>query len=142
MDKEAIQRFRVGVIFGPVDDLNIVAAGYLILHLNILQRAIEFELVPAPTDNVLWSLLSNKESVSRGSVEVAAAGFRDQYHQYWHDLLARSIASEEEPQHLVIISLAKFDDNLYSTTLHDFGLTILALGIWRRLQSSSSLPFW
>ena len=138
MSDKAKGRFRVGVIFGPVDDLNVTAAGYLILHLNTLQRAIEFELAPPPPDNTLWSLLSER-AVSRSAVMKAAVEFRDQYHKHWKVLLSHSIASEEPPDYLIVVSLAKFDDNLYSTTLHDIGVAILALGNWERYMAPPSL---
>ncbi|MFY9557439.1 MAG: hypothetical protein WAV20_19110 [Blastocatellia bacterium] len=138
MNNKATGRSRVGVIFGPVDDLNVVAAGYLILHLNTLQHAIEFELVPSPPDNLLWPLLSRKV-VSRSEVEAAGIEFRDQYHEYWQRLLARSIASETPPSYLIVVSLARFADNLYSTTLHDVNVAILALGNWERYMAPPSL---
>jgi len=136
MGNEGTGRVRVGVLFGPVDDLNIVAAGYLILHLNTLQRAIEFELMPPPPENLLWPLLSGKE-VDRDKVETAVGGFRDLYSQHWQDLLAHSIASEDQTTHLIIISLAKFDDYLYSTVVGS--LVILALGNWKRHMAPPSL---
>lgn len=138
MTQQTPDRFRVGVIFGPVDDLNVAAAGYLLLHLNTLQRAFELELVPAPTESTLWPLLSG-ELVRRDSVEAAAGTFLEQYRQYWQDLLARSIASEEVPRYLIIVSLARFDDNLYSTTIDDLGIGILALGNWERHMAPPSL---
>jgi hypothetical protein len=136
MGNKEVDRVRVGVLFGPVDDLNVVAAGYLILHLNTLQHALEFELMPPPPDNLLWSLLSKKE-VGRSEVETAVSRFRDLYSQHWQHLLAHSIASEDLPNHLIIISLARFDDYLYSTVADSS--IILALGNWKRHMAPPSL---
>jgi hypothetical protein len=138
MNALAGPRSRVGIVFGPVDNLNIVATAYLILHLNTLQDAIEFELVQAPTDNALWHLLSTR-NVDRCEVEEQALVFRDQYGRFWEKLLATSIASEEPPNHLIIISRATFAGNLYSTTLHEPGIAILALGNWKRYMAPPSL---
>lgn len=136
MGNESAGRARVGVLFGPVDDLNAVAAGYLILHLNTLQHALEFELMPPPPGNLLWSLLSEKE-VDRGEVETAVSGFRDLYNQHWQHLLSHSSASEDPPIHLIIISLARFHDYLYSTTVDSS--VVLALGNWKRHMAPPSL---
>lgn len=139
MSQRSTGRFRVGVIFGPVDDLNVVAAGYLILYLNTLQPAIEFELMLPPPDNSLWNLLSEKV-VERSAVEATVTKFRAQYHEHWQRLLESSIASEmAPPSYLIVVSLAKFADNLYSTTLHDDGVAILALGNWERYMAPPSL---
>jgi hypothetical protein len=135
---ERSSRFRVGVMFGPVDDLNVEAASYLILCLNTLQQTIEFELAPKPSESELWTLLSQNE-VERSRVEVAAASFQSKYETYWRELLSRSIASEEPPEHLVIISLARFSNKLYSTVLKDQGVIILALGNWERYMAPPSL---
>jgi hypothetical protein len=134
---EPIARHRIGVIFGPARDLNEVATTFLLLQLNTKQTIIEFELLPPPLTDPLWPLLHSRHRVARDEVEECSASFRSRYQQYWDDLLQGSIVSERMPQNIIIVSMARFSDNLYSTTLD--GLSILALGNWKRYMAPPSL---
>lgn len=134
---KAIVRHRVGVIFGPVGDLNEIATSFLLLQLNTQQSAIEFELLPPPPDDPLWPLLESRHPVERSVAEECAASFVTRYEQFWSRLLKRSLASEQVPPRIIVVSMARFADNLYSTTLD--GLSILALGNWKRYMAPPSL---
>ena len=135
--EEAPTRARIGVVLGPVGDLNTVATRYLILQLNGLQDSLEFEILPEPSKDPLWNLLSSRQPIAREAVKECARGFATRYARYWGDLLSQSIASESVPDHIVVVSLARFADNFYSTTLDR--LAILALGNWKRYMAPPSL---
>ncbi len=105
---KAIARHRVGVIFGPVGDLNKIVTSFLLLQLNTQQSAIEFELLPPPPDDPLWPLLGSRHPIVRSVAEECAASFATRYGHFWSCLLERSIASEQVPPRIIVVSMARF----------------------------------
>ncbi|MEO7996201.1 MAG: hypothetical protein ABI852_02085 [Gemmatimonadaceae bacterium] len=130
------ERHRVGVMFVATGELNIEATSYLLLRLNREQSVFEFEIVQSPSDDALAKLLTNSP-VERKDVEALLPTFHDRYAVYWEKELLTAIANEVPPKFLIIVSLARFADNLYSTS--DGGTAVLALGNWQRYMAPPSL---
>ena len=96
-------RPRIGILLGPLGDLNTSALRFLILHLNTLQSAVEFEILPAPPSDPLWDLLASKIPVDRAETERIAAGFIGRYRDHWQHLLSTYGLSESFPHTVIIL---------------------------------------
>jgi hypothetical protein len=129
---------RVGVILADLGKLNVAALKYLITHLNMLQRSIEFELLAIePTDALLVRLRHGQE-VDRDRCRSMLPAFRDRVlrqlatEQNEYDLSDNSV-----PAGFVVISLARFSDEHYG--LKSGEVQIQALGEWDRTMAPPSI---
>src|ERR1035438_9560143 len=68
---------RVGVILADMGKLNVTALKYLIVHLNTLQRSIEFELLTPDSTDPLLIQLSHEQIVDRDKCRGMLPTFRD-----------------------------------------------------------------
>jgi hypothetical protein len=135
--ESASKRQRVGIIFGPIGKLNVIATTYLILHLNNIQQVIEFEFLPSPEDDPFWKYLQLHVPINRIRAGALASQFKERYKSYWKNEISRTEASERVPENIIVISLVNFLDNYYSITVD--GISILALGNWKRYMAPPSL---
>jgi hypothetical protein len=129
---------RVGVILCELGKLNVTALKYLIVHLNTLQRSIEFELLaPDPFDPLLTVLAKGKiadREICRGQLVV----FRDRIvKQFEHDTVQYDLADRSLPENFVVISLARFSDEHYG--LKSGPVQVQALGNWERAMAPPSI---
>src|SRR5580692_6711495 len=84
---------RVGVILCELGKLNVTALKYLVVHLNTLQRSIEFELLaPDPSDPLL-AALANGEVADREKCRGMLAAFRERILiQFEHEAVEYGLA--------------------------------------------------
>jgi hypothetical protein len=131
---------RVGVVFGhDIVKMNIPALTYLIVQLNKLQHTFEFEILPTFDNAELLLLLNQPHPVSRKEAINLAGDFLSIYGQEIGRLNNQdNYGLEESPcAHLMVITLARFDDNYYSSTGEHVG--IIALGNWEKRMAPPSL---
>jgi hypothetical protein len=128
--------YRVGVIPLQFAGHSIPALKYFVLHLNTIQDAFEFEMLPNNQSKML-QLLESGETVDRNEMRQRSAPFAADYIEYIVTQGANFKVSAEPPRHLIIVSPARFHDNFY--TMQHGSLTILALGNWNRAMAPPSL---
>jgi hypothetical protein len=137
MDESArMQRLRIGIL-SNMDQVSDPALRFLILRMNTIQGSFEFEFLPFdPTDPFLVKLLPGS-IVDREEIRDSAAAFRirqtklfDAYNQGFN-------TKESPPNHLMVLSTARFADNHYN--MRSAGISVVALGNWRRSMAPPSI---
>ena len=129
---------RVGVLLGDLGKLNKAALKYLIVHLNTLQRAFEFAVLPAdPKDSVI-TLLSSNGPVDRRAVRDQLSAFGERTQAFLSRLSEQySLSQKTIPEGFILLTMAKFTDNWYAVSIP--GVRVLALGNWDRHMAPPSL---
>ncbi len=129
---------RIGIILADMGKVNVPVLKFLILHMNTLQQTFEFEFLPTYEDEFLQKL-SKQTSVDRNEIKGAVPLFLDRYQKYLQEEVAvYRIKDVELPtDHLILLSMACFNDNYYTTRKN--GLAILALGNWEASMAPPSL---
>ena len=129
---------RVGVILAELGKLNVTVLKYLITHLNMLQRSIEFELLAIEPEDSLLVLLRHGELVDRDRCRSMLPAFRERVmkqltmEQKQYDLSDNSV-----PAGLIVISLARFSDEHYGLKAGE--VQVQALGEWARSMAPPSI---
>jgi len=129
---------RIGIILADMGKVNVPVLKFLILHMNTLQQTFEFEFLPTYEDEFLQKL-SKQTSVDRNEIKGAVPLFLDRYQKYLQEEVAvyRIKDMELPTDHLILLSMACFNDNYYTTRKN--GLAILALGNWEASMAPPSL---
>jgi len=129
---------RVGVILADLDNLNVTALKYLVVHLNTLQSSIEFEFLAPPTTDPLLTMLTSGRLVDRENCRSMLSSFQERIVKHFereqdeYDLADRSL-----PSNFAVISLAKFSDEHYG--LKSGPVQVQALGNWERSMAPPSI---
>lgn len=131
------QIFRIGLIPGPLGKLNFSALRFLILRLNTIQRAFQYEFLPCDEGFPFIDLLSSKNPLYRKEVIEKAPHFLNQYQVFIEEIIEGYEINEEPPPYYIILSTARFDDRYYSDRTE--GLSIIALGYWERYMAPPSI---
>ncbi len=129
---------RIGIILADMGKVNVPVLKFLVLHMNTLQQTFEFEFLPTNEDEFLQKL-SKQTSVDRNEIKGAVPLFLDRYQKYLQEEVAiyRIKDMELPTDHLILLSMACFNDNYYTTRKN--GLAILALGNWEASMAPPSL---
>ena len=135
MDKKPI---GVGVIPLALRDEALMAFQYLLLEVNRLQSALEFEILPG-TNHSLVEMLDGPPpiEVDRSEVNTLIPVFFDNYCKSIKQWAAGYGLPDPAPHGIVILSNARFLDNYYSTWEHN--VHVLALGNWERHLAPPSI---
>lgn len=128
---------RVGILLGPVGDLNTRVVRFLLLYLNTLQSSLEFEFVPEPPESALLTALASTKPVDRDHVRQLAGQFLADYQAYWMELREDYELLGTPPPRVIVLSTARFSDNYYVTSAGSVG--VIALGNWERYMAPPSL---
>jgi hypothetical protein len=105
---------RIGVVFAHLGKLNVTALKYLIVHLNTLQRSIEFELLARDPNDPLLIALSHENLADRDKCRDMLSSFRDRIvQQFDRERKKYDLADDSLPANFVVVSLAKFSDEYY-----------------------------
>lgn len=128
----------IGLLLGDLGKLNTVALKYLFVHLNTIQGAFEFEVLPTPPDVVITQL-SSKMPIDRSAVRNHLSAFGKRMTQEFLPRLIEqyNLAQRTIPDSFIIITMAKFTDNWYSVAVP--GIRVLALGNWDSYVAPPSL---
>lgn len=127
---------RIGIVFAPVEDLSSPALRYLLLHLNQLQKWFQFELYPSEHD-VLLDTLSSSSVLERIPIREQLDALWNRYCSTWEGWNKDYKLKEGPPDYLVLISLARFEDDYYST--RQGKVSVLGLGNWRGQMAPPSI---
>ena len=129
---------RIGIVLGDVGKLNVAVLKYLVVHLNTLQHAFEFEFLSPPPNNPMIRLLNRECVVSRQTCRSMAPAF----HQQMLTHIAASqnsyrLVDQTSSEDFVIIAMNRFDDN-YSS-MREGRVQVMALGYWDRHMAPPSI---
>jgi hypothetical protein len=129
---------RIGVVFADLGKLNVTALKYLIVHLNTLQRSIEFELLAPDSNDPLLVALSHEKIADRDKCRDMLSSFRDRIvQQFDQERKEYDLADGSLPVNFVVVSLANFSDEHYG--LKAGPVQVQALGNWERSMSPPSI---
>jgi hypothetical protein len=128
--------FSIGVIPLQFEDLNAAALKYFVLHLNMVQTAFEFEMLPPNDDQVLHDLSTNAP-LDRLAIRESAPQFVERYLRFLELGESNYGLRPQPPQHLIVVCAANFRDEFYITQRGQ--LTVIALGNWSAAMAPPSL---
>ena len=132
---------RIGIIISGLDNANLPALCYLLLHLNTLQSTFEYEIWPLELEvenDELINILTAKQPIERELVRAKVNPFVDSYEACLRDWMAQvKITDATFPEHYILITMAQFSDGYYS--MRQDRLSILALGNWKRTMAPPSI---
>ncbi|SRR5258706_11708070 len=136
VSKEAKPK-RIGVILLGLKYSSLPALQYLILHMNVLQKSFEYELLPFDFNDEFMQLLLNKE-VDYDSIHYKKV---NEFTKRLKSFLEKTSASYElwdtPPEQYIIVCMARISSNYYSVSFK--GLSILALGNWETIMAPPSI---
>jgi hypothetical protein len=114
-----------------------VAVRFLLLRLNVVQTAFEFEFIPLLTRDPFVDGLRGRGVLDRSETKVASDAFADRLERSAVAGAAMFGLPDEERQRVVVLSTARFADRFYVTRTPR--LSVLALGDWERTMAPPSL---
>lgn len=130
------QRRRIGILT-HMDGSDDAALRFLILRMNTIQGGFEFEFVPFdPSDPFLVALRPNSLA-DRQRLRGECAAFAERQREVFRGFSAGFRTTESAPEHIVVLSTARFSDNHYS--MRHEGVSVIALGNWRRSMAPPSV---
>ena len=127
---------RIGILLVGLQQANIAALRFLVLQMNRVQVTFEYEFLPVPDDDFIRHL-KRGDVLDRDEIKARIPAFTDRYRSV---LAKQNIAyglQEEPAEHFVVVSLARFADQFYSTRRQAF--SVLALGNWERFMAPPSI---
>jgi len=128
---------RIGILLGDLGKLNLRALKYLVLNMNSLQSAFQYEFLDCDPDDELILTLCGRQKVNRKAVKRGIPAFIKRQNKYFQNVVAESETQEPSPSYFILLSLAKFADGYYTTRVGD--LSILALGNWKKSMAPPSI---
>src|SRR3981081_153987 len=127
---------RIGVLLGH-QELDVPALKFLILQLNSLQHAFEFELLKCDSKDRFLEVLASDATLDRDQVKADALGFVERYVMHLEMRITEYELKEPPPSYFVLVSLAKFSEEFYTTRRGN--LSVIALGNWKRKMAPPSI---
>jgi hypothetical protein len=129
--------FQIGIILcNDIAKQAVPALKFLILQLNTLQSAFEYQLLPNTLDPLLVKLASG-EVLQRAEIERDLVRFARDYRAYLKRVTKIWDLSSAQPSEYILISRAMLADRFYMTG--EDNVSIIALGHWDRLMAPPSL---
>jgi hypothetical protein len=128
---------RIGVLLADLKDVNVPALKYLILQLNSLQRAFEFEFLPCDLEHKFIAMLAPNSQVERETTRGAVVQFLEDCRPYLQTHVTENGLKEPPPNYFVLVTLARFSDEYY--TMRKKELSVIALGNWKRKMAPPSI---
>jgi len=138
---------RVGIIYGPLRDINETAVSYLITHLNRLQSSFEYEILPhyasdlvvaEEMDFMKWLAKSRHYTGDNDedSFNNKLSEFIDIYRDYLKFNYAEGL-KEDVPNHYILITTAWIPGRRYFESSKN--LCILSLAAWEKVMAPPSV---
>ncbi len=129
---------RIGIIISGMNNANIPALSYLLLHLNTIQSTFEYEILPFEEHDEFISSLISQRPVDREPVRTKIDAFIDRLEACLKGWMAEAeITDTSLPASYILITTTKFSDGYYS--MRQGRLSILALGNWQRSMAPPSI---
>jgi hypothetical protein len=130
------RRRRFGIL-SVVEQVNDAALRFIILSLNLIQDSFEFEFVPFNSKDQLLEALRLDTPVDREEIRDKCVEFQDRQAELFRRHTKGYQAKETTPDHVIVLSTARFSDNFYSVRCG--GVSVIALGNWRRSMAPPSI---
>ena len=131
---------RIGILLTGFENANIPALQFLVLHMNTLQHAFEFEFLPVnPKDEFIKKLLSSSSSspVNRNETRGNTSVFLGRYKDFLQGRVKVYEINEAPADYFIMVTKTYFDDKYY--TMREDALSIIALGNWKRSMAPPSV---
>jgi hypothetical protein len=128
---------QIGIILcSDIANEALPALKYLLLQLNTLQSAFEYQIVPTGAD-ILLETLASGIPLDRKAVLDELPRFSAEYTRSLSHEIQRYGMSDDCPNHYIVVSRATFKDGYYMDGSGN--ISILALGNWERSMAPPSL---
>jgi hypothetical protein len=131
---EGIHRIALVSALDPEVD---VAVRFLLLRLNVVQTAFEFEFMPLLRRDPFVASLRGRRILDRDETKAASDAFVDRLERSAVAGAAHFGLLDEERHRFVVLSTARFADRFYVAKTRR--MSILALGDWERVMAPPSL---
>ena len=131
---------RIGILLTGFENANIPALQFLVLHMNTLQHAFEFEFLPVnPKDEFIKKLLSSSSSspVNRNETRGNTSVFLGRYKDFLQGRVKVYEINEAPADYFIMVTKTYFNDKYY--TMREDALSIIALGNWKRSMAPPSI---
>jgi hypothetical protein len=121
-----------------MENANIPALTYLLLHLNTLQNTFEYEILPCEEEDEFLSSLISQQPVDREQIRTKVETFIETYETCLQSWISDArITDTTLPTSYILITMTQFSDGYY--TMRQNQLSILALGNWKRSMAPPSI---
>jgi len=128
---------RIGIMLGGLGRANLPALEYLVLSMNPTQSTFEYEFLEVDPDDDFIKYLASRSPVNRELAKRMIPDFIARYQVFLKARISGYGLKESPPKHFVLVTMARFSDNFYSTRVD--GMSVLALGNWKRYMAPPSL---
>jgi hypothetical protein len=133
---------RIGIVLAGTGDAGVDALRFLVLQMNRLQSAFEFEFLPSCEDQFLEALQSYDSTVplkpmDRQALKAEAPEFARRYESFLLSQNKGYNLAELPPDYFIVVSLARFEDGYYSA--RQGPVSIIALGDWKSAMAPPSI---
>lgn len=130
---------RIGILLADVGKLNTTALKFLVLHMNTLQSALEYEILPVDLKDDFIRCLSNDTTTDRAKIKQGIPAFLTRYQEALEEEIQQYQLKEAaiSAEYFILVTTARFSDHYYNTRAKE--LSIMALGNWKRHMAPPSL---
>lgn len=128
---------RIGILLIGIEEKTVPALQYLILHINSLQSAFEYEFLPIPRNDKLIIEMSSGLPLNREEVRQQVKDFTKRYIVFLERLMVGYKLGGTVSDRFVIVSTISFTDNYY--TMRQDKLSVIALGNWKTVMAPPSI---
>lgn len=128
---------RIGILLVGFHNANIPALQFLVLRMNSLQHAFEFEFLPVDANDAVVKELSCSHKLDREKIRGDIPKFAERYSNFLQDRITDYRLKESPPNYFILLTLAHFSDNYY--TMREGPISVIALGNWKRSMAPPSL---
>lgn len=132
--------FRLAVFTVGIPNAGLRALKYLILEMNLVQRSIEFEVIPTPNTRLFPALdtVASGRSIDRRGLRREFFTLAEDFDSYYLERASGyKIKDQALPNRYVMVSSAHLSDDYYATRTDR--ISLLALHHWKREMAPPSL---
>jgi hypothetical protein len=105
--------------------------------MNCLQQAFQYEFLDCDSEDEWFRLLCSRHKIERKVVKSKVPDFLKRLDLHLRNEVAASETQEMPPTYFILLSMAKFKDDYYTT--REGNLSILALGNWETTMAPPSI---
>jgi hypothetical protein len=105
---------RIGLFLADLGKLNVIALKFLVLQMNTMQHAFEYEFLDVDLEDVFLKKLSDGAHINVAGVQSDADLFLRRFQRLLDEQIARYRISEPPPDYFILVTLACFNDSYYT----------------------------
>jgi hypothetical protein len=128
---------RIGILLIGFQKANIPALQFLVLHMNSLQHAFEFEFLPIDPNEEVVKQLSTSKSVNREKIRGNIPAFIERYNNFLQKKITGYKLTEATADYFILVTKTCFSDNYY--IMRKNCVSVIALGNWKRSMAPPSI---